>query len=82
MGSGMKAHLQHWDNFGHWHSAMDRAGKNLTLPYLTVRRTPSHEKGRVLRDHHKTRSHAHPTNIPSYTILGQGHVGEGFSFQL
>jgi hypothetical protein len=35
MGSGTKAHPQRWDNFGYRRSAMDRAGKYLTLPYLT-----------------------------------------------
>jgi hypothetical protein len=33
MGSGTKAHPQRWDNFGNRRSAMDRAGKYLTLPY-------------------------------------------------
>ena len=35
MGSETKAHPQRWDNFGNRRSAMDRAGKYLTLPYLT-----------------------------------------------
>ena len=33
MGSETKAHPQRWDNFGNRRSAMDRAGKYLTLPY-------------------------------------------------
>ena len=36
MGSETKAHPQRWDNFGNRRSAMDRAGKYLTLPYLTI----------------------------------------------
>ena len=36
MGSEMKAHPQRWDNFGNRRSAMDRAGKYLTLAYLTM----------------------------------------------
>jgi hypothetical protein len=36
MGSETKAHPQRWDNFGSRRSAMDRVGKNLTLPYLTT----------------------------------------------
>ena len=35
VGSETKAHPQRWDNFGNRRSAMDRAGKYLTLPYLT-----------------------------------------------
>ena len=41
MGSETKAHPQRWDNFGNRRSAMDRAGKYLTLPYpsnLNIRR--------------------------------------------
>ena len=39
MGSETKAHPQRWDNFGNRRSAMDRAGKYLTLPYLTYDRS-------------------------------------------